>query len=158
MPAADIADNPYWKRDMRRNYPKLSSVTQGDVVGLLTVGSAASPSPNLLAGEEGNKQLVAVKQEGEKGLSAYFESEKGTAVLAENGLPPLPPAFGTKADVKYEIGHTSYGEKYVHAIWPPKLPFDDSFANRMPQLPLPKLCLDFVYGRGTPRGAGRDCI
>ncbi|RYC63499.1 NADH dehydrogenase/NADH:ubiquinone reductase (H(+)-translocating) [Xylaria longipes] len=26
LPAGDIADNPYWKRDARRSYPKLSFV------------------------------------------------------------------------------------------------------------------------------------
>ncbi|KAJ9636559.1 hypothetical protein H2204_005159 [Knufia peltigerae] len=111
-PAADIADNPYWKRDVRRAYPTLSTVTQRDAVGLLTMGSAANPSPKLLAGEEGQKQLVAVKQEGEKGLAAYFESEKGTAVLGENGLPPMPAAFGRKSAVKYDLGPQSYEEKY----------------------------------------------
>lgn len=75
---------------MRRNYPKLSTITQTDTVGLLTMGSAAKPSPKLLAGEEGQKQLVAVKEEGQKGLSAYFESEKGASVLSEGGLPPMP--------------------------------------------------------------------
>lgn len=104
---------------MRRNYPKLSTITQADAVGLLTVGSAANPSPKLLAGEEGTKQLVAVKQEGEKGLAAYFEQEKGAAVLGENGMPPLPPTFGKKPEVRYEVGPTSYGEKYVtsHLHW-----------------------------------------
>ncbi|KIW85723.1 hypothetical protein Z517_01115 [Fonsecaea pedrosoi CBS 271.37] len=111
-PAADIADNPYWKRDVRRAYPTLSTVTQGDVVGLLTLGSAANPSPKLLAGEEGSKQLVAAKQEGEKGLATYFEQEKAAAVLGENGLPPKPVAYGHKKDVKYEIGPTSYGDEY----------------------------------------------
>ncbi|KAJ9606563.1 hypothetical protein H2200_008571 [Cladophialophora chaetospira] len=111
-PAADIADNPYWRRDVRRAYPKLSTVTQGQAVGLLTLGSAANPSPKLLAGEEGGKQLVAVKQEGEKGLSAYFEQEKAAAVLGENGLPPMPVNFGQKKDVKYEPAPTSYGEEY----------------------------------------------
>lgn len=113
-PAADIADNPYWKRDVRRAYPKLSTVTQADVVGLLTVGSAANPSPKLLAGEEGTKQLVAVKHEGEKGLAAYFEREKTpTLVLGEDGLPPKPASFGQLPGKKYDIGPTSYGERYV---------------------------------------------
>lgn len=112
-PAADIADNPYWKRDMRRSYPTLSAVTQRDAVGLLTMGSAANPSPNLLAGEEGAKQLVAVKHEGEKGLAAYFASEKSASVLDASGLPPTPPAFGKTDKVKYEIGQTAYGEEYV---------------------------------------------
>lgn len=113
IPAADIADNPYWKRDVRRAYPRLSTVTQGDAVGLLTLGSAANPSPKLLAGEEGSKQLVAVKQEGEKGLAAYFEQEKATAVLGEGGLPPMPVTVGTQKEVKYQEGPTSYGDGYV---------------------------------------------
>ena len=41
LPAADIAGNPYWKRDVRRQYAQLSTVTQGDVVALLSVGSKA---------------------------------------------------------------------------------------------------------------------
>ena len=59
----------------------LSTVTQGDAVGLLSLGSAAAPSPKLLAGEEGSKQLVAVKEQGQKGLAAYFEQEKGAAAV-----------------------------------------------------------------------------
>jgi hypothetical protein len=77
---------------VRRNYPKLSTVTQRDTVGLLTMGSAAKPSPKLLPGEEGQKQLVAAKEEGRRGLSTYFESERGAAVLGEGGLPPMPVA------------------------------------------------------------------
>ncbi|KAL2430590.1 NADH-ubiquinone oxidoreductase 21.3 kDa subunit [Exophiala dermatitidis] len=112
-PASDIADNPYWKRDVRRAYPKSSVITQGDVVGLLTVGSAANPSPKLLAGEEGSKQLVAVKHEGEKGLAAYFEREKTPAVvLGEDGLPPKPATFGWTQGKKYELGPISYTENY----------------------------------------------
>lgn len=111
-PAGDIADNPYWKRDVRRGYPRLSAVTQGDVVSLLTVGSAANPSPKLLAGAEGTKQLIDVKHEGEKGLSAYFERAKGTAVLGEGGLPPNPAPFKAPTVVKYELGsEQSYENK-----------------------------------------------
>ena len=43
LPAADLADNPYWRRDVRRRYPRLSTVTQADVVGLLEVGSKVNP-------------------------------------------------------------------------------------------------------------------
>ncbi len=106
LPAGDIADNPYWRRDTRRSYPKLSAVTQGDVVGLLSVGSAANPSPKLLAGEEGTKQLVAVKDEGKKGLATYFEKAKGTAVLSEDGMPPLPVAFRNPDATKYKLPDT----------------------------------------------------
>lgn len=93
VPAADLADNPYWKRDTRRSYPKLSVVKQSDVVALLSVGSAAQPKEDVLQiGDAGNKQLVEVKEEGERGLSAFFEKQKGAAkgVLGPNGMPPLP--------------------------------------------------------------------
>ena len=115
VPAADIADNPYWRRDVRRSYPKISAVTQGDVVGLLTVGSAASPSQKLLAGNEGSKQLVAVKQEGEeKGLAAFFEGQKAVgSVLGEEGMPPFPvPRGRTQYGKRYELeGEQSYGNQ-----------------------------------------------
>ncbi|RVX71762.1 hypothetical protein B0A52_03946 [Exophiala mesophila] len=118
-PAADIADNPYWKRDVRRAYPTLSTVTQSDAVGLLSYGSAADPSPKLLTGDEGAKQLVEVKQTGEKGLATFFESQqaKGAAgvssILTNGGLPPNPVAVRSKhlKAEKYEIGQTSYGEE-----------------------------------------------
>jgi len=78
VPAGDLAENPYWKRDVRRSYPRLSVVNQGDVVGLLTVGSQSSPKEDVLQiGDAGTKQLVAVKEEGLKGgLSAFFEKDK----------------------------------------------------------------------------------
>jgi hypothetical protein len=83
------------------------------VVGLLSVGSASNPSSKLLAGEEGSKQLVAVKEEGEKGLSAYFEKEKASGVLGENGLPPMPVSSRTGTNTKYELGEASYQGQYV---------------------------------------------
>ncbi|KAI9712532.1 MAG: hypothetical protein M1812_006841 [Candelaria pacifica] len=94
VPAGDLAENPYWKRDMRRNYPRLSVVNQADVVGLLTVGSKTSPKEDvLLVGDAGTKQLVQVKQDGEqKGLAALFAKDQKSvaSVLGPNGLPPLP--------------------------------------------------------------------
>jgi hypothetical protein len=108
VPAADIADNPYWKRDMRRRYPQLSTVTQGDVVALLSVGSKASPKDEVLQiGDAGKTQLVSVKQEGEeKGVAAYFQKERslGAAVLGQEGLPPAPPSLNSQPSVrKYEL-------------------------------------------------------
>ncbi|ETN36477.1 uncharacterized protein HMPREF1541_08755 [Cyphellophora europaea CBS 101466] len=118
IPAADIADNPYWKRDVRRAYPVSSYITQGDAVGLLSMGSAAAPSPKLLAGEEGAKQLVAVKEEGGKGLAVFFEGEKGLGaqVLGEGGMPPMPVqsrAKGTVGAEKYELAESqTYNNQY----------------------------------------------
>lgn len=114
LPAADLAENPYWKRDVRRRYPKLSVVKQADVVALLSVGSKESPKQELI-GEAGTKQLVAAQQEGEKGLAAFFAEKKdaGVSVLGPDGLPPLPSgsaesAWGVK---KYELlQEQSYGD------------------------------------------------
>lgn len=116
IPAGDIADNPYWKRDVRRNYPKLSVVNQADVVGLLTVGSKSAPKDDVLQiGEAGQKQLVAVKQEGEeRGLAALFEKDKRKVqgVLGPDGLPPLPCNLNSSS--KYQLGSgQGYPEKYV---------------------------------------------
>ncbi|KAF6817992.1 NADH-ubiquinone oxidoreductase 21.3 kDa subunit [Colletotrichum sojae] len=124
MPAGDIADNPYWKRDARRNYPALSVVNQADVVGLLAVGSAAKPRVELI-GEAGEKQLVAAKEEATAtGIAAYLEKnaakgavEAGKEQLFTNGLPPTPSGQDLKSgswDVhKYKVNEEqSYGEGY----------------------------------------------
>lgn len=110
IPAGDIADNPYWKRDVRRNYPRLSTVNQADVVGLLTVGSAAAPKEDVLQiGDAGQKQLVGLKEEGQKtGLATYFQKdEKSLAgVLDAQGLPPRPVNLGQN------FPHANGGKKY----------------------------------------------
>ncbi|KAL9001215.1 MAG: hypothetical protein Q9169_000399 [Polycauliona sp. 2 TL-2023] len=94
VPAGDIAENAYFRRDVRRSYPRLSVVKQGDVVGLLTVGSKAKPKDDVLQiGDAGAKQLMQVQEEGEeRGLAALFQQEKTsvTSVLGPNGMPPFP--------------------------------------------------------------------
>ncbi|EEP76071.1 conserved hypothetical protein [Uncinocarpus reesii 1704] len=115
IPAGDIADNPYWKRDARRNYPQPSVLSQADVVGLLAVGSKAEPNEQaLLPGDAGKQQLVEIKQEGEeRGLAAFF-SEKGNSparVLGPNGLPPFPANLNRSA--RYPKGEEqAYPSKY----------------------------------------------
>ncbi|KAK1811044.1 hypothetical protein LTR12_014566, partial [Friedmanniomyces endolithicus] len=107
--------NPYWKRDMRRSYPKLSVVQQPDVVALLTVGSAAAPREDVLQiGDAGNKQLVALKEEGKQGLSAYFAKDKSAFknVLGQDGMPPLP-ASQLPQGKRYEmLKEQTYGGAY----------------------------------------------
>ena len=111
IPAGDIADNPYWKRDTRRSYPQLSTVSQADAVGLLAVGSQTNPKHEILQiGEAGEKQLVALKEQGqERGLAGLFESDKTSiqGVLRDNGLPPTPCSMNTTpqpVQSKYELG------------------------------------------------------
>lgn len=127
LPAADIAGNPYWKRDSRRNYPRLSVVTQSDAVALLTVGSEAAPKSELI-GEAGQQALVAAKEDGQtKGLAAFLEEKTAKAVAADvlvNGLPPLPSgqslASGSWDVHKYKLTpeKTAYSELYVISLSP----------------------------------------
>lgn len=115
LPAGDIADNPYWKRDSRRSYPQLSVVNQAQFASLITVGSAATPKVDLI-GEAGEKALVAAKQEGETGLAKALEKapKDVTKDVFIGGLPPLPSgtslATGSWEVYKYEVAETSYGE------------------------------------------------
>ncbi|CAP73913.1 uncharacterized protein PODANS_2_12660 [Podospora anserina S mat+] len=123
LPAGDLADNPYWKRDARRNYPRLSVVSQAEQVALLTVGSAAAPRVELI-GEEGSKALVAAQEQGKQaGLANYIESagvEAAKRVLeATGGLPPLPSGTTmSNAEGKWDVHkykleeEQSYGEDY----------------------------------------------
>jgi len=109
VPAADIAENPYWKRDTRRAYPQSSVMTQGDIVGLLTVGSKSQPREDVLQiGDAGAKQLVALKDEGKSGLPAFFQKQEKdmSAVLGPGGLPPMP------ANLRAENGAQPKGLKY----------------------------------------------
>lgn len=141
-PAGDIADNPYWKRDVRRNYPRLSTVNQADAVGLLTVGSQAAPKDDVLQiGEAGQKQLVSVRQEGEqRGLAAHFEKDKKgiQGVLGPNGLPPTPCNLNASA-TKYQIDHDNgYPDVYVEFI---PSPLNSSANVFQKQVSLPHICL-----------------
>ena len=105
MPSADIAENPYWKRDVRRSYPRPAVFKQNDIAGLLTLGSAAAPK--IAKGEEGAKQLVAIKSE-DGTLSKVLEQVNAREILQDNGLPPLP---GKRVIFKADIPQ-SYPPQY----------------------------------------------
>lgn len=114
VPAGDFVANSYFKRDVRRSYPRLAVVGQNDLVGLLTVGSQAAPKQELI-GEAGSKAIVAAMTE--KGLAEFFKGEGKLAakdVLDSNGLPPLPAtASHDPASMKYELTEeNAYPEKY----------------------------------------------
>ncbi|KAL9058532.1 MAG: hypothetical protein Q9162_001687 [Coniocarpon cinnabarinum] len=147
-PAGDIAENPYWKRDVRRSYPRLSVVNQGDVVGLLSVGSQAAPREDVLQiGDAGQKQLVAVQEEGQKtGLPTFFKKDKANmaAVLGPDGLPPMPSNLGQNmvgkqysldAEQSYEGDPIS--EIYKDAVSDKGVPIHPS--GQIPEAPCP-LC------------------
>lgn len=122
VPSGDIAENPYYRRDIRRSYPRLSMVNQADVVGLLSVGSAEKPKEDVLQiGDAGAKQLVQVKQEGEqKGLSALFEKDQKSvsSIFGPNGMPPFPTGMnstrpeGGRKYVMDEDGYEGFPPEY----------------------------------------------
>lgn len=101
LPAGDIADNAYYKRDVRHNYPRLSVVKQADIVGLLSVGSKANPKEDIIRiGDAGTTQLVQLKQEGEDGgLSALFSKNKKEmdSIFGPDKLPPFPSGMSTRS-------------------------------------------------------------
>ncbi|CAG9992653.1 hypothetical protein V2G26_009173 [Clonostachys chloroleuca] len=122
VPAGDIADNPYWKRDHRRHYPATSTIGQAQLASLLTVGSAAQPKVELI-GEAGEQALVAAKQEGEAGLAKALEKVPAAAPkdLFVGGLPPTPSGTSLASgewDVhKYSLTERSYPEGYPCRIF-----------------------------------------
>jgi hypothetical protein len=116
LPAADIADNPYWKRDVRRSYAPPSAVSQGDVVALLSVGSKANPKDGALKiGNAGKQQLVALQEEGNtKGLATLLAQEKnlGKEFLGKGGLPPNPVPFERNDVKQYKLlRDQTYGDE-----------------------------------------------
>lgn len=83
---------------------------QGDVVGLLTVGSKNAPKQELI-GDAGTQALIAAKQEGEKGLATFFQKDRNLAgaVLGPDGMPPMPVQFGKGG--KPEAGYKLHKEQ-----------------------------------------------
>lgn len=93
-PAADIAENPYWKRDYRRNYPKTSVFNQSAIAGLLSYGSVAQP--RIAKGAEGAKQLATVANNEVSLNTVLANKEVLKEVFESSGMPPLPPAMKKK--------------------------------------------------------------
>ncbi|KAI8594817.1 hypothetical protein EDD21DRAFT_392839 [Dissophora ornata] len=78
--ASDIAQNPYYGRDFRRNYPRLAVYSQEEVAGLI----AAKEALALGSGES------AVAKTGEGlSLTEVIKSAKSPLYTATN-LPPTP--------------------------------------------------------------------
>ncbi|EAU91628.1 hypothetical protein CC1G_09310 [Coprinopsis cinerea okayama7 len=85
--ASDIAQNPYWKRDVRRAYPQLSVVTQAELSQLLIEHSAA---PSVAAPKEGEAGVPAAAEKVEL-ADAIATITKDNQVYTEAKLPPALP-------------------------------------------------------------------
>ena len=101
LPAGDIADNAYYKRDIRRSYPRLSLLKQTDVVQLLSAGSGArSKDDGHQIEDTSTKQMMQVQEQGEEiRLSTLFSREKdsSSSVFGAHGLPPFPTGMSTSS-------------------------------------------------------------
>ncbi|KAG2362257.1 NUZM, NADH-ubiquinone oxidoreductase 21.3 kDa subunit [Suillus spraguei] len=87
--ASDPAQNPYWKRDVRRTYPQLSVVTQPDLSSLLIQHSEAQTIP---APSEGEKSDVPTKTSEIMDLTGAIAAiTSAHKVYDQSKLPPKVP-------------------------------------------------------------------
>ncbi|KAJ1983668.1 hypothetical protein H4R34_001139 [Dimargaris verticillata] len=91
--AFDVANNYYFQRDVRRNYPRLAVYTQSDVANFLLGPPAAKEANALPSGEQAQ---TSVAESADQSLSAtsmslpqVIESLKAPLYTATN-LPPVP--------------------------------------------------------------------
>ncbi|KAI0088024.1 21 kDa subunit of NADH dehydrogenase [Irpex rosettiformis] len=94
--ASDPAQNPYWKRDLRRAYPQLSVVTQSELSGLLIEHHEAAKAVAAPAVEgEGEHKDVAVQERTAVDLAEAIATVAGEQKsYSETRLPPsFPTSF-----------------------------------------------------------------
>ncbi|KAH9992577.1 NADH dehydrogenase 21 kDa subunit [Russula vinacea] len=89
--ASDPAQNPYWKRDVRRAYPQLSVVTQPELSTLLIQHSGPQPS-QLAAPPDPTSSVIAATPSQQLGLSeAIGAIGAARKAYSTSSLPPTPP-------------------------------------------------------------------
>ncbi|KAF8210264.1 NADH dehydrogenase 21 kDa subunit [Mycena galopus ATCC 62051] len=87
--ASDPAQNPYWKRDVRRAYPQLSIVTQSELSSLLIEHSRAAQAVAAPAEE---KKDVPADAPQPVDLSVAIQSiTQSQKVYSVTSLPPTLP-------------------------------------------------------------------
>ncbi|KIP11616.1 hypothetical protein PHLGIDRAFT_27843 [Phlebiopsis gigantea 11061_1 CR5-6] len=90
--ASDPAQNPYWKRDVRRAYPQLSVVTQTELSGLLIEHHEAKKAvaAPVAEGEEGTKEVAKAPAPVDLTAAISTIAQEGK-VFSESKLPPSYP-------------------------------------------------------------------
>ncbi|KIJ67721.1 hypothetical protein HYDPIDRAFT_173518 [Hydnomerulius pinastri MD-312] len=90
--ASDPAQNPYWKRDVRRAYPQLSVITQSDLSTLLIQHSQPQAIPAPLQAKEGETAEVPAKAPEVMDLAGAITTiTSATQVYSTAKLPPKVP-------------------------------------------------------------------
>ncbi|KAH9961233.1 NUZM, NADH-ubiquinone oxidoreductase 21.3 kDa subunit [Russula dissimulans] len=88
--ASDPAQNPYWKRDVRRAYPQLSVVTQSELSTLLIQHSGAAPELAAPQGPDASSvpAVPAQRLDLSEAIGAISVARKA---YSASSLPPTPP-------------------------------------------------------------------
>lgn len=122
LPAGDIQGNTYFKRDARRNYPKISAFDQTRVSGLLKLGT--STDPRISIGNTGEKELQVFKEPEAKiylssSLKAADDQIIQKQILGQYGVVVAPSLnLSKKSQVRIVKGdHGMYPESYPCRIF-----------------------------------------
>ncbi|TID30379.1 hypothetical protein CANINC_001081 [Pichia inconspicua] len=120
IPASDIVENSYHKRDNRRNHPRMSTFDQSQIGSLLKIGN--STNSRLPKGDEGVKQLTILKTEPVKLTEVLKTTPKNVIygeILGKEGQPITAPNLNKKFAVKIlrEEEHGIYNEDYPVRIF-----------------------------------------
>ncbi|EMR09150.1 hypothetical protein PNEG_02492 [Pneumocystis murina B123] len=90
LPASDISENSYWKRDMRRNYPRPGIITQPILAKLFVLGSVENPKISEPSETEAQTTTPAITQSLSTILYNAEPSEIRKFVLTDKGIAPHP--------------------------------------------------------------------
>ncbi|KAI0661335.1 NADH dehydrogenase [Cubamyces menziesii] len=88
--ASDPAQNPYWKRDVRRAYPQLSVVTQTELSTLLLDHAKAESIAAPGVGEHTDASVPAEQQSSVDLTQAIATITTARKAYSESKLPPTP--------------------------------------------------------------------
>ncbi|OZJ02321.1 hypothetical protein BZG36_04446, partial [Bifiguratus adelaidae] len=114
-PNAKVANNYYFNRDTRRNYPRLAVYTQQDVAGLLMGGKVQESLPSVGADSQPvtDTKLVTPSQQTYDLAQVVAEQQ----VAFGNGVLPPTPGWGKKVEWNVSTDHEAIEEGIY---WPMK--------------------------------------
>jgi len=90
--ASDPAQNPYWKRDMRRLYPQLSVVTQDELATFLLQAPASDSSESSSSSLEQKEQKASTPARSAPTLGLAIATLHSAGKAYSESRPPPTPA------------------------------------------------------------------
>ncbi|KAK6462205.1 NADH-ubiquinone oxidoreductase subunit [Scheffersomyces coipomensis] len=123
-PAGDIQNNPYHKRDYRRNYPQVHTFNQSKISGLLQLGSAQNPRISI--GDKGTKELsVYIDSTQPVSLATTLQSVPANVIkgelLGSSGEPIVAPSLNKfQWKILEEPEHGMFTDQYPCRIFTEK--------------------------------------